>query len=182
MTTNSKTGSSWLLVYTKSKEEIRAKENLEKQGFQTLLPLLSVERVKSFRKVETLKPIFPRYLFTKVDLKGDNWSLIKSTRGVSKIVLFGDKFASVPETSIKGITSKLDSKGIFYQQSHLKTFEKGDKVTIKSGAFAGIEGIFLSKKSKERVTLLLKFLETSIVSDIPKTDLGNVEQVNPIKF
>ena len=115
-------------------------------------------------------------------MKGDNWSLIKSTRGVSKIVLFGDKFASVPETSIKGITSKLDSKGIFYQQSHLKTFEKGDKVTIKSGAFAGIEGIFLSKKSKERVTLLLKFLETSIVSDIPKTDLGNVEQVNPIKF
>ena len=77
--------SKWFLVYTKAKEEQRAKKNLENQGFSIFLPMIAF--AINNRSVSTIvKPMFPRYLFIKLNLEKDNWTLIKSTRGVSHMV------------------------------------------------------------------------------------------------
>ena len=41
MTSIKTENSKWLLVYTKAKEEKRAKKNLENQGFETYLPMIA---------------------------------------------------------------------------------------------------------------------------------------------
>ena len=54
--------SKWFLVYTKAKEEQRAKKHLENQGFEIFLPVIAF--VKSNQsKANTHKVMFPRYLF-----------------------------------------------------------------------------------------------------------------------
>ena len=79
----------WVLIYTKVKQEKRAKENLENQGFKTFLPMIA--SANDLAKYENLEIVFPRYLFTQINVKLDNWSSIKSTKGVDHIVLFGNE-------------------------------------------------------------------------------------------
>ena len=170
----------WVLIYTKVKQEKRAKENLENQGFKTFLPMIA--STNDLAKYENLEIVFPRYLFTQINVKLDNWSSIKSTKGVDHIVLFGNEFTVVPDKIIKSIKEKLDKRGVYKQKIFKTNFKTGDKLIIKEGAFSGIDAIFISNKSKDRVKLLLKLLKTSILAEVAKSDVGLKEAIEEFKF
>jgi len=170
----------WVLIYTKAKQEIKANENLQKQGFKTFLPLIAPTNKNS--EFKSLVPVFPRYLFAQINFEIDNWTSIKSSYGVSHIVMFSEKFTSIPNNIIKLIQDKLDEAGIYKEDVSIVDYQKGDPVSIKEGRFAGIDAIFLSKKSKDRVRLLLKLLNTSVVAEITASDIGNKEVVKNFKL
>jgi len=96
--------------------------------------------------------------------------------------MFSEKFTSIPINIIKLIQDKLDESGIYREDVSLVDYQKGDPVSIKEGRFVGIEAIFLSKKSKDRVRLLLKLLNTSVVAEITSSDIGHKEVVKNFKF
>ena len=170
----------WVLIYTKAKEEKKANENLQKQGFKTFLPLISPSTKNSVFK--SLVPVFPRYLFAQINFETDNWSSIKSSYGVSRIVMFSEKFTSIPNNIIEFMQDKLNEAGIYKEDISIVDYQKGDPVSIKEGRFAGIDAIFLSKKSKDRVRLLLKLLNTTVVAEITTSDIGNKEVVKNFKL
>ena len=58
----------------------------------------------------------------------------------------------------------------------------GDKLVIKEGAFSGIDAIFISNKSRDRVKLLLKLLKTSILAEVAKSDVGLKKTIEEFKF
>jgi len=170
----------WVLIYTKAKEEIKANENLQRQGFKTFLPLIAATNKNG--EFKPLVPVFPRYIFAQINFKLNNWTSIKSSFGVSHIVMFGEKFTPVPYEIIKLIQDKLNEEGLYNESVSKVDFKKGDSLTIKEGQFAGIDAIFLSNKSKERVRLLLKLLNTTVISEIAKSDLGYKEVIKNFKF
>jgi len=170
----------WILVYTKPKEENRANENLQRQGFKTFLPLIaSNNKTQEFKD---LVPVFPRYIFVQINQDLDNWTPIKSSHGVSNIVMFSEKFTPIQNNIIELIKDKLDESDIFREEISIVDHQKGDLVSIIEGQFAGIDAIFLSKKSKDRVRLLLKFLNTSVVAEIMESDVGHKEIIKEFKF
>ena len=61
----------------------------------------------------SLVPVFPRYFFAQINLELDNWTSIKSSYGVSHIVMFSEKLTSIPYNTIKLIQDKLDKSGIY---------------------------------------------------------------------
>tara|TARA_B000000475_G_C15964993_1_gene434623 strand:+ start:72 stop:620 length:549 start_codon:yes stop_codon:yes gene_type:complete len=170
----------WTLIYTKAKEEKKANENLQNQGFKTFLPLISPSNKKN--EFKSPVPVFPRYLFAQINLKTDNWPSIESSYGVSNIVKFTEKFTPIPDYIIESIQNKLDESGVYKEKVSTVDYQKGDRVFIKEGKFAGIDAIFLSKKSKDRVRLLLKLLNTSIVAEMTKSDLGPKEIIKNFKL
>ena len=170
----------WVLIYTKVKEEEKANENLQKQGFKTFLPLIAPTNKNS--EFKSLVPVFPRYFFAQINLELHNWTSIKSSYGVSHIVMFSEKFTSIPNNIIQLIQDKLNEKGIYKEDVSIVDYQKGDPVSIREGRFAGIDAIFLSKKSKDRVRLLLKLLNTSVVAEITKSNIGHKEVVKNFKF
>ena len=170
----------WVLVYTKAKEEKKAKENLARQGFKTFLPLIAATNKN--RESKSLVPVFPRYVFAQINLEIDNWNSINSTYGVSHIVMFSDELSAIPNSIIQSIQKKLDQAGLYKEHVSIVDYQKGDPLSIKEGQFAGIDAIFLSKRSKDRVRLLLKLLNTSVVTYITASDLGNKEVVKNFKF
>ena len=170
----------WVLIYTKARQEIIANENLKKQGFKTFLPLITPTNKNS--QFKSLVPVFPRYFFAQIDLELDNWASIKSSYGVSHIVMFSEKFTSIPNNLIKLIQDKLDKSDIYKQDVSIVDYKKGDKVSIQEGQFEGIDAIFLYKKSKDRVRLLLKLLNTSVVAEINKSNIGSKEVIKNFKF
>jgi len=181
MTSTVKENPKWLLVYTKAQEEQRAKKNLENQGFEIFLPMIAFVKSNKY-KSKTLKAMFPRYLFVKVNTELDKWTRIKSTRGVSHLVVFGQRFAEIPKQMIAYLKSGADENDVFKQKITRQEFQTGDKLVIEKGIFKDKEATFLSKKSKERVRILLKFVNHLITTDIPASDVGEKEIIETFKL
>jgi len=181
MISRTKENSKWLLVYTKAKEEQRAKKNLENQGFEIFLPMIAFTKVNQSKSI-TLKAMFPGYLFVKINTELDRWNRIKSTRGVSHLVVFGQRFAEIPNQVIAYLKSESDENDIFKQKITRQEFQKGDKLVIEKGMFKDKEATFLAKKSKERVRILLRFVNHLITADIPASDVGQKEIVEAFRL
>ena len=82
----------WYVVRSQPHAERRARENLERQGFDVWLPLCRRRR-RHARKMEiVLRPLFPRYLFASIDLETTPWRAMLSTFGVAGVM--GAKFAA----------------------------------------------------------------------------------------
>jgi transcriptional antiterminator RfaH len=138
----------WYLIKTKSRQEHVAIKNLENQKYSTYCPTV---KIKNKHMV-----LFPGYLFIYLDKEKENWSPIRSTKGVSNFVRFGLNFAQVPDTVIKFLKSNEHiNKEKF---NNLKSFKLGDKIQITDGVFKNCVAIFNSSKPQERVVLLMNIL------------------------
>jgi transcription antitermination factor NusG len=73
----------WYCGYTHSHLEFHAKQQLERQGFETLLPTELADR--SWEEL----PLFPRYIFIAFDMTADPWHKIKSTWGIQRLLMHG---------------------------------------------------------------------------------------------
>jgi len=171
----------WFLIYTKPHQEERAKENLENQGFETFLPMIAYKKIKQ-PKLYSLKPIFPRYLFTKFNVEKNNWAHIKSTRGVSHVIMFGDKLTEVPNSVVDFLKTKVDDNNVIKLKVTRPVFQKGDKLVINKGVFQGKEAKFLSMSGKERVRILLKLMNEIIITEVPGHDIGRKVIIETFKL
>jgi len=171
-------------VYTKPNQEEIAKENLERQGVKVFLPLIS--RYKSKNNLDEgvrTEALFPRYLFIKINPYNSNFSYISSTRGVTKLVIFGDlSVSSVSKEIIKQIKNLLGNHDIFKEKIIRKEYIPGDKLTIKKGSAKGLDAIFLSNSGKNRVKILIQIINRSISADLHVDDIGKKEIVKTIKL
>lgn len=148
---------SWYAVYTKPKQEAVAEQNLVRQDFETYLPRIKEVRRRRGKWADVIAPLFPRYLFVRLDLGKDNVSPIRSTLGVSGLVRFGNELVAVPDPLIDGLLRTRDEQSGL-QRLMPPSLEKGDIVTILEGPFEGLQGIFHAATGRERVTILLNIL------------------------
>ena len=138
----------WYLIKTKPRQENVAIKNLENQKYSTYCPTV---KIKNNNVV-----LFPGYIFIHLDKKQENWSPIRSTKGVLNFVRFGLNFAQVPDTIIKFLkANQLINKE---KLKNLNKLKSGDKVQITDGVFKNCVAIFKSSKPQERVVLLMNIL------------------------
>jgi transcriptional antiterminator RfaH len=149
------TDPNWYLIQCKPREDDRALENLERQEFECYRPIYERERVRQRRRILTRAPLFPGYLFIRLDRLNDNWLPICSTRGVVRIVRFAGEPLPVADEIIEEIRRRIDGHPI--REPYLNA---GDRVMITDGSFSGIQGIFMTSDGDERVILLLNILHT----------------------
>ena len=141
----------WYVVHTKPRQETRALENLQNQGFNCFLPLLQVQKLRN-QKVQTItEPMFSRYLFIQLDDQNQNWGPIRSTLGVSKLVSFGPQPAKVP---VEFITFLQDAP----VEAIERLFAPGDNVQVASGPLKGVEGQYLAHDGETRAFVLVDLL------------------------
>ncbi|MCP4274470.1 MAG: transcription/translation regulatory transformer protein RfaH [Gammaproteobacteria bacterium] len=144
----------WYLLQCKPREELRAKKNLENQGYNTFLPQIATSKKTQLGYTKTSTPLFPGYLFIKLNHTTDNWAPVRSTRGVNKLVRFGQNTAIVPKKVIKAIKQQIK-----YQDPHKAyPFSKGDNVTITSGPFKELQAIFDCRNGQQRAWVLLELM------------------------
>ena len=143
----------WYLIYTKPQKELVARENLERQGYEIYLPLARLRRRRMGKGVTRIEPLFPRYLFIRLDTKLDNWSPIRSTLGVSNLVKFGMYPSAVPDALIELLCDRCDEEGV--QDIIPEEYKKGEAIRVLEGPMTGLEGVFLAKTSNDRVMVLL---------------------------
>lgn len=152
----------WYGVKCKPRQDFRALENLERQGFSCYLPVLSVERLRHGRMVETSEALFPGYLFIQLDNINGNWWPIRSTRGVSQIVCFNDRPLPIQEEIIERIRERLP-----VHDPPVRYLKRGERVRIVDGCFSGIEAIFVAHNGTQRVMLLMEILQHEQILSFP---------------
>ena len=138
----------WYLIKTKPRQENVAIKNLENQEYSTYCATVTINNKHIV--------LFPGYIFIYLDNKKENWSPIRSTKGVVNFVRFGLNFAQVPDNVIEFI--KANQLITLEKFKNLDKFKPGDKVQITDGVFKNCVAIFKSFKSDERVILLMKLL------------------------
>ena len=150
-------GVRWYVVQTQVNGEVKAAENLRRQGFETYLPRY-LKRRRHARKVDfAAKPLFPRYMFVAIDIATQRWRSVRSTVGVSRLVTNGDQPAVVPDGVIPALKAREDAKG-FVEMDARPTFAPGDKVRVLAGAFMDNAGLFNGIADHDRVSILLEML------------------------
>jgi len=159
----------WYLIHTKPRMEKQAEENLNRQGYETYLPMVKTRRRRNSRYINVVEAFFLRYLFIHLSSKIDNWAPIRSTLGVSRLIQFGGIPAIVPVELISSLKANENELGL--QEMEKKEMKTGDRVTIIDGPFAGYSGIYSKKKSTERVTILLDIVGKRSELIISKHDL-----------
>lgn len=144
----------WYLVQCKPRQDFRALEHLQHQGYECLLPTHQIERLRNGQWDRQEEPLFPGYLFIELDTMQDNWMPIRSTRGVSQIVRFGPNPLPVPNQIVSCLR--------FRHQPPTRELQPGDKVLVDWSGTQGIEAIFLQKDGAERVLLLMNILQREV--------------------
>ena len=140
----------WYLIQTKKRDEIKARNNLQRQGYDTYLPLLSGE------------VIFPGYLF--VSIHQEAFAPINSTRGVIGLVRFGDQLAIVSDKLIEGFRQT--------EWQAAKQYPEGSVVHITTGPFKYMQAIVKARKG-DRIILLMNLLSQEQTIDLPASAVSN---------
>jgi transcriptional antiterminator RfaH len=151
------------VIQTKPKQERRALEHLTNQGYECVLLQYQRERLRLGVRALHDEPLFPRYLFIRLDSVSTNWSPIRSTRGVVGLVCFGGIPTAMPE----GVVEALMQRNAYKEN----LFSTGDRVMITTGPFAGLEGVFEQDDGVARVVVLLEFMRKQQRLSMP---VGNI--------
>jgi len=147
----------WYAIHTKPRQETFAADNLQRQDFEIYLPRIKQAHRHSHQWQDRIEPLFPRYLFIRLDLGTDNIAPIRSTRGVSTLVSFSGLPATVPDLFIETLIQSADpDTELFHPEANL--FETGESVTIVDGPLQGLEAIFKAHDGEARSIILLKLL------------------------
>jgi transcriptional antiterminator RfaH len=162
----------WYLIHTKSRQEKRALQNLEQQGYQCYLPILPTEKLRQGALTVTDDPLFPRYLFIRLaqDHSAKSWSPIRSTKGVSRLVSFGTE----PVKIDGGLIDLLRDREAALQLEPERLFRQGERVRLAEGTFAGIDGIYQMTDGERRVMVLIELLSKPVFVRVSPTGLRKV--------
>ncbi len=147
----------WYCVLTKPHEEKLSYTHLLRQNFEVYLPYIRCKRLYRRKLQWVIAPMFPRYLFINLP-NSEGMPKIRSTRGVSSLVSFGNKPAQVPTEVIDEIRSRCEQDVYTLDQPD---FNEGDKVEIITGPYQGMKAIFdRNSSSEQRVIVLLEIMST----------------------
>lgn len=159
----------WYAVCTRHQHEKIAARILEYKDFDVFLPFYKESHQWHDRIKEISMPLFPGYLFVREGRQ--RWLPILNTAGVSSIVSFGGQPAPIPFSEIEGVRRIIESRLRVEPYPFLKS---GDRVRVKYGPIAGVEGILLRQKNLARLVLSVEILGKSAAVEV---DAAHVERI-----
>lgn len=163
----------WLVAKTKPNSEQIALRNIKNQLFEYYFPRIQVKKAKRKKTVLVEQPLFPGYLFVKINPL-QHWTSLKYTYGVHSVIMASQKVpATVPEAILEDLRAREDQQGFIVLPAPRRLLE-GDTVTIKSGPFHGHRGLVEKMNGKERQRVLLALLGNQIRVLVDESDLDVV--------
>lgn len=157
----------WYVAQTQIQSEAKAGANLAQQGFEVYVPRY-FKTVRHARRVNVVRaPLFPNYIFVRIDLETQRWRAINSTVGVKRLVGHEGIPARIATDVVDDLREHEEADGFLSIVSPAKRFKTGDAVRILRGAFDSCRGIFQARTDNERVEILLEMLgrKVRVVTD-----------------
>lgn len=113
----------WYLALLKPNCAKFARRNLEQQDLDSFLPLEEKTLKQRGKFVTDWRPLFPGYIFVRMDRSMRQVRSVRLTYGVTRLVSFGKKPAEVSEDLITHLQASCDEAGRMLAAPEL---EQGD--------------------------------------------------------
>jgi transcription antitermination factor NusG len=170
--------SQWFAAYTTPRHEKHVADMLAERNIETFLPLYrTVRQWKKSSPVALELPLFPCYLFVRIHRTSRGTVL--GLPGVVSIVGSSREPWPLPQLEIEALRLGAQA-GKVEPHPYLRV---GDRVRIKAGSMAGIEGVLVRRKNEIRFVLTLEAIMRSVSVEVDADDLEPVdESAGPVPF
>ena len=158
----------WFILQFKTNSHQLAAKNLNRQGFETFLPLHETTSRRLSRFINTSKPLFPGYMFIRFDKEESEWHKINSTYGVSRIITFNSILKSIPTSFVDSLMKRHDLSGKLLPIQKLKN---GDQVTVLTGPFANFIATVEKYEADQRIWILMDLMGRKTKIQTPSDNL-----------
>lgn len=159
----------WYVVETLPQKELCAVENLGRQGYEVFFPRFRKMRSHARKRDTILAPVFPGYMFVRLDIKADRWAAINSTRGVKRLVGFGGGRPQAVDSDAMNALLGRCQKGIMVQLA--EELNPGDRVKINAGPLANLVATIESLDPKGRINLLFQIMGGNQVISVTRSEV-----------
>ena len=145
----------WFILQFKTNSYHQAAKNLNRQGFETFLPLHDITTRNASRFISATQPLFPGYMFITFNKAESKWHKINNTYGVSRLVTFNNMLKPIPTTFIDHLKVRYNKSG---KPLPIKQLNKGDKVKVLTGPFADFIARVEKYETDQRVWVLMDLM------------------------
>lgn len=153
----------WYSVYSKPQKERFAQIQLQSKGVEVFLPQLVMPQ--SAVASRRIMPLFPSYLFVRIDILSGESAYVVWSPGVKYLVSFNGVPASIDDDVIEFLKVRADPSGQIQASSNLR---RGQRVCVTGGPFEGLEALIeRPPDGKGRVKLLMTLLNRQVQAEIP---------------
>jgi transcriptional antiterminator NusG len=168
--------SAWYAIRVKSNREHLAAQGLKGKGFEVCVPLYSARfgRTSDLRRSEL--PLFPGYIFCRFDPL--NRLPILTVPGVVHIVSFGKIPQPVEDEEITAVLTVLRS-GL--QVTPYPALPVGQRVLLEGGPLAGLSGVILAHRKKEKFVVSISLLQRSVAVLVDRSWLSLVRPESSVR-
>jgi len=157
----------WFAILIRSSREKSACLLLENVGYECFLPISKYMRRWSDRMKEVEAPLFPGYLFCRMN-PNDRLPVLM-TPGVIQIVGTGKTPIPVEEQEIAAI-QRVEKSGL--STMPWPYLQVGHVARIEEGPLSGMTGIVIRIKSGLKLVLSVNLLQRSIAVEIDRSWIG----------
>ena len=166
MTTPARTSeeAAWFVCHTKPRCEKKFAALLEREAFRHSLPLVASERRYGNRIRRFTKPLFPSYVFARIDAPRRNrifqQDLLVRLIPVDNEARFLAQLAAIEALVAAGLEATLHP-----------LLRHGARVRIVSGPLKGVEGMIEDPRSPKGVVISMDVLQQGVLVAVPLADI-----------
>lgn len=151
----------WFAAYTRPHHEKVSAASLRQRGYEILFPSYRLASRWKDRVKQLELPLFPGYLFVRCDPV--KRLPVLQTPGLLHLVSDRNGPLPVPEVEVENLRLALSSRARLEPVPFLKA---GDRIMVRHGPLAGLEGILVAKRDSLRVVISVELLARSVAVEI----------------
>jgi len=159
----------WHVICTMPQHEKKVASRLKRLGIDHYLPIQRRKRKWSDRIKMIDFPLFPGYVFVKINWQTDHLAVV-TVPGVRGFIRQDDSASTVNDDEVRNLQLIVNSAHELKSGSDDK-FPKGQTVKILFGAFKGVEGVVVKTKNKHRLYVRMKLLGRMVSTEIDAVDV-----------
>lgn len=153
----------WFAVTVKPQHEKAVAEQLQAKAFEAYVPLYRSRHHWSDRVKVVELPLFPRYVFGRFGF--EERSRVLATPGVTSIVSFSGRPCPVSDQEIDAVKTMVGSGLPVKVWPYVGV---GQKIRVRHGAMAGLEGILVRVKADYRIVVNLQLLNRGVCVEVER--------------
>lgn len=150
----------WWMVYTKSRQEKKLSQQLCEMGVPHFLPVHQREAITRGKARTVEQPLFAGYLFLCCEDEQRRVALttnrISTTQPITEPQRLRHDLTQIARSIAVGAPLTLEAR-----------MEPGDWARVKSGLYAGLEGVVLRRQGQTNLLLSVNFLKQGASLELP---------------
>ena len=161
----------WYAAYTCAQHEKRVAEQFTERALENFLPQYESVRRWKDRRVRLQLPLFPGYVFVRLALR-DRLRVLE-TPSVVRLVGFNRRPTALPDKEIEALRTCVAARLAAEPHAYLTV---GQRVRIKTGPLAELEGVLIRRKNTFRVVLSLDLIARSAAVEVDGADVERISR------